>query len=144
VTAALAHPDMRVPIANSLARDARLAMGLPRLDLAAIASLTFEPPDEGRFPCLGLARHALREGGARPTVLNAANEVGVEAFLAGRIGFLDIARIVEATCDASVSSHFPAPRSVEEAISIDEDARRLARERLPQATTSARRGGGTE
>jgi 1-deoxy-D-xylulose-5-phosphate reductoisomerase len=77
-------------------------------------------------------------------VLNAANEVGVEAFLAGRIGFLDIARIVEATCDASVSSHFPAPRSVEEAISIDEDARRLARERLPQATTSARRGGGTE
>jgi 1-deoxy-D-xylulose-5-phosphate reductoisomerase len=119
-------------------------MGLPRLDLAAIASLTFEPPDEGRFPCLALARHALREGGARPTVLNAANEIGVEAFLAGRIGFLDIARIVESTCDASVSSEFPPPGSVEEAIAIDEDARRLARERLPRATQSAARGGGAE
>jgi 1-deoxy-D-xylulose-5-phosphate reductoisomerase len=144
VTAALANPDMRVPIANSLAPDReRLAMRLPRLDLAAIASLTFEPPDEGRFPCLGLARHALREGGARPTVLNAANEIAVEAFLAGRVGFLDIAGIVEATCDASVSSRFPAPTSVEEAIAIDEDARRLARERLPEAT-SARREGGRE
>jgi 1-deoxy-D-xylulose-5-phosphate reductoisomerase len=140
VTAGLAAPDMRIPIANSLAGDARLAMAMPGLDLAAIASLTFELPDEDRFPCLGLARHALREGGARPTVLNAANEIAVEAFLAGRIGFLDIARIVEATCDASVSSAFAAPGSVEEALAIDGEARRLASERMAQDTRTAAHG----
>jgi 1-deoxy-D-xylulose-5-phosphate reductoisomerase len=140
VTAGLAAPDMRIPIANSLARDARLDMGLPGLDLAAIASLTFELPDEDRFPCLGLARHALRDGGARPTVLNAANEVAVEAFLAGRVGFQDIARIVEATCDASASSGFGAPASVEEALAIDAEARRLASERVPEHTKMAVRG----
>jgi 1-deoxy-D-xylulose-5-phosphate reductoisomerase len=131
---------MRIPIANSLARDARLDMGLPGLDLAAIASLTFELPDEDRFPCLGLARHALRDGGARPTVLNAANEIAVEAFLAGRVGFQDIARIVLATCDASASSGFGAPTSVEEALAIDAEARRLASEQVPVHTKMAVRG----
>jgi 1-deoxy-D-xylulose-5-phosphate reductoisomerase len=140
ITAGLAPPDMRIPIANSLARHARLDMGLPSLDLAAIASLTFELPDEDRFPCLGLARHALRDGGARPTVLNAANEVAVEAFLAGRIGFQDIARIVDETCDATASSGFRAPASVEEALAIDAEARRLANERVPGHVKMAVRG----
>jgi 1-deoxy-D-xylulose-5-phosphate reductoisomerase len=140
ITAGLAPPDMRIPIANSLARGARLDMALPGLDLAAIASLTFELPDEDRFPCLGLARHALRDGGARPTVLNAANEVAVEAFLAGRIGFQDIARIVDETCDTSASCGFQAPASVDEALAIDAEARRLANERVPRHVKMAVRG----
>ena len=140
ITAGLAPPDMRVPIANSLAGGARLDMGLPRLDLAAIASLTFELPDEDRFPCLGLARHALCAGGAWPTVLNAANEVAVEAFLAGRVGFLDIARIVDAACEASVARSSAAPASVDEALAIDQEARRLAIQALPQATRAAAHG----
>lgn len=97
VLAQLGTPDMRTPIAFTLAWPSRMAAPAPRLDLAAIAKLTFEVPDSARFPALNLARRALQSGGGAPTILNAANEVAVEAFLSGRIGFLDIARIVEQT-----------------------------------------------
>lgn len=93
--AQLGEPDMRVPIAYALAWPARMASTAPRLDLGRAMQLEFEPPDLRRFPALSLARLALRQGGAAPTILNAANEVAVAAFIAGRIGFLDIARVVE-------------------------------------------------
>jgi len=97
VLAQLGTPDMRTPIAVTLAWPARIAVDGARLDLASIGNLTFEQPDTERFPALELAREALRRGGRAATVLNAANEVGVQAFLAGKIGFLDICRIVEET-----------------------------------------------
>lgn len=97
VLAQLGSPDMRTPIAVALAWPARMATPAGRLDLAGIAKLTFEVPDSARFPALNLARQALQSGGAAPTILNAANEVAVDAFLNGRIGFLDITRIVEQT-----------------------------------------------
>jgi 1-deoxy-D-xylulose-5-phosphate reductoisomerase len=96
VLAQLGTPDMRTPIAVALAWPDRMAAPVPRLDLTKNASLTFEAPDFERFPALRLAREALQDGGAAPTLLNAANEVAVAAFLAGRIGFLDIVRCVEA------------------------------------------------
>jgi 1-deoxy-D-xylulose-5-phosphate reductoisomerase len=95
VLAQLGSPDMRTPIAYALGWPERLAAPVPRLDLAAIGTLTFEAPDLTRFPALRLARQALDAGGAAPTVLNAANEVAVAQFLARAIGFLDIAAIVE-------------------------------------------------
>jgi len=94
VLAQLGTPDMRTPISLALAWPKRLATPGKRLDLAAIGQLTFEAPDEGRFPALRLAREALRTQGGAPTILNAANEVAVQAFLSRRISFLDIARIV--------------------------------------------------
>lgn len=97
VLAQLGTPDMRTPIAFTLAWPERMATPAPSLDLAAIGRLTFEAPDFARFPALNLARQALQTGGGAPTILNAANEVAVAAFLEGRIGFLDIARIVEQT-----------------------------------------------
>jgi 1-deoxy-D-xylulose-5-phosphate reductoisomerase len=97
VLAQLGSPDMRTPIAYCLAWPARMVSPSPRLDLAAIASLTFEAPDPARFPALRLVREALAAGGSCPTVLNAANETAVRAFLDHRIGFLDIAEIVERT-----------------------------------------------
>ncbi|MGE5270599.1 MAG: 1-deoxy-D-xylulose-5-phosphate reductoisomerase [Thiohalocapsa sp.] len=100
VLAHLGSPDMRTPIAYALGWPGRVAAPTKRLDLAEIGRLTFEPPDERRFPALRLARAALAEGGGAPTVLNAANETAVNAFLAGRIGFLEIAATVERTLAA--------------------------------------------
>ena len=88
-------PDMRTPIAYSLAWPRRMATPVERLDLASIAKLTFEAPDFQRFPSLSMAYQALKSGGSAPTILNAANEVAVAAFLDGKIGFLDIVRVVE-------------------------------------------------
>ena len=99
VLAQLGAPDMRIPIAHALAWPGRMPTRSPRLDLAAIAQLSFEAPDPVRFPALRLARAALRAGGAAPAILSAANEIAVEAFLARRIGFLDIARLVETVLD---------------------------------------------
>jgi 1-deoxy-D-xylulose-5-phosphate reductoisomerase len=99
VLAQLGSPDMRTPIAYALGWPRRIASPAPKLDLASIATLTFEAPDPIRFPALRLARAALQSGGSAPTVLNAANEVAVAAFLAGRIGFLDIAATVEKTLE---------------------------------------------
>ncbi|TVR98323.1 MAG: 1-deoxy-D-xylulose-5-phosphate reductoisomerase [Rhodospirillales bacterium] len=100
VLAQLGAPDMRTPIAVALAWPERLSAPVPKLDLTEIGRLTFEAPDEVLFPALRLARAALASGGSAPTILNAANEVAVHGFLAGRIGFLDIARVVEETLSA--------------------------------------------
>jgi 1-deoxy-D-xylulose-5-phosphate reductoisomerase len=100
VLAQLGSPDMRTPIAFTLAWPDRMVSPSPRLDLAALGQMTFEAPDPVRFPALRLAREALVAGGGAPAVLNAANEVAVQAFLDGAIGFLDIAEIVEATLGA--------------------------------------------
>lgn len=97
--AQLACPDMRTPIAIGLAWPARMAAPTKRLDLAEIGQFTFERPDETRFKALGLARQALQNGGMAPAVLNAANEVAVEAFLTGRLKFLHIAQLVAETLD---------------------------------------------
>jgi 1-deoxy-D-xylulose-5-phosphate reductoisomerase len=137
VTAGLALPDMKVPIANALRGERRLPMELPRLDLAAISRLTFEKVDENCFPCLALARAALREGGAMPTVLNAANEVAVAAFMAGQIGFYGISETVGAVCAAFSARRIPSPTTVGEALSVDEEARRVARQLVPQWQATA-------
>jgi 1-deoxy-D-xylulose-5-phosphate reductoisomerase len=99
VLAQLSHPDMRTPIAHALAYPERIDAGVPILELARLAPLSFEPPDFARFACLRLAYDALREGGTAPAVLNAANETAVAAFLAGRIRFTDI----PAACEAAMS-----------------------------------------
>jgi 1-deoxy-D-xylulose-5-phosphate reductoisomerase len=95
--AQLGPPDMRAPIACAWAWPERVAWDAPGLDLAAVGSLTFEAPDEAQFPALALARRALVTGGGAPAAMNAANEIAVEAFLGGKIGFLDIASAVEET-----------------------------------------------
>src|SRR5262247_3131374 len=101
VVAQLGSPDMRIPIAHCLAWPRRINGPAARLDLAKVRELTFEAPDLDRFPALALARRAMESGGAAPTVLNAADEVAVAEFLAGRIGFTAIAALVEATLDAA-------------------------------------------
>ncbi|MGH6729334.1 MAG: 1-deoxy-D-xylulose-5-phosphate reductoisomerase, partial [Sphingomicrobium sp.] len=121
VLAQLGAADMRVPIAYALAWPERMATPAERLDLAALARLDFEAPDSERFPALRLGREALEAGGAAPTVLNAANEVAVECFLAGRIGFTEIAAIVEQSLGLDDS---PAPRSIDDVIAVDRQTRR--------------------
>jgi len=95
ILAQLGSPDMRVPIAHTLAWPERIATRAPRLDLAALGRLEFSAPDTVRFPALRLAREALAAGGGMPCALNAANEIAVAAFLDRRIGFLDIAATVD-------------------------------------------------
>ena len=97
VLAQLGNPDMRTPIAQTLAYPERISAGTAPFDIFKLAQLTFEEPDLTRFPCLKLAYDALAAGGTAPAVLNAANEVAVEAFLARRLGFTGIARVVETT-----------------------------------------------
>jgi 1-deoxy-D-xylulose-5-phosphate reductoisomerase len=123
VIAQLGIPDMRVPIAYALSYPERLALDLPPLDLLAVQTLTFLEPDRARFPCLGLAFAALKAGGTMPAVLNAANEVAVETFLAGRIPFLAIGGVVEETLGRHRSS--PAVE-VEVILSADRWAREEA------------------
>ncbi len=125
--AELGVPDMRTPIGYCLAWPERRPTMVKPLDLAAIGTLTFEAPDRDRFPCLPLAEAALRRGDGAPCVLNAANEVAVEAFLAGRIGFLDIARTVEATLDAiDGAGGLAEPQSLAAATELDGWARKIA------------------
>ena len=127
VLAQMACPDMRTPIAYSLAWPERMHAPTKRLDLAALGTLSFEAPDEERFPALKLARAVLAEGGSAGTVLNAANEVAVEAFLAGRIGFLSIAALVEATLAANAGLTTSHRGSVDDVLAIDAEARAAAR-----------------
>jgi len=108
VLAQLGTPDMRTPIAHALAWPRRMRADVPRLDLVALGRLEFYAPDPQRFPALRLARQALQAGAGATTILNAANEVAVELFLARRLGFLDIAAVVEATLDALGSPEIPA------------------------------------
>jgi 1-deoxy-D-xylulose-5-phosphate reductoisomerase len=107
-----------VPIAHALAYPERVESGAASLDLAAIRSLSFEKPDAARFPCLGLAYSALRAGGAAPAVLNAANEIAVEAFLAGRLAFTGIAGVI-----ADTLASLPAGAADELAQVMEADAR---------------------
>jgi 1-deoxy-D-xylulose-5-phosphate reductoisomerase len=124
VLAQLGSPDMRTPISFTLGWPSRIVTPSQRLDLAAIGQLTFEEPDPERFPCLRLARDALQTGGSAPTLLNAANEVAVEAFLAGRIGFLDIAGVVE---DVLNVGEFKALTTLNDVHDVDQEGRRLAK-----------------
>ncbi len=133
VSAGMAVPDMRVAAAHCLGIDGRLDAPPQRfLDLALAAPLSFERPDLVRFPALGLAIATLREGGAMPAVLNAANEVAVAAFLERRLGFPAIAALVEAVCAASPAGS-EVPRDVASALAIDQDSRRRAASLLSQA-----------
>ncbi len=129
--AQLGPPDMRTPIACALAWPDRLPWDAPRLDLAAVGSLTFEAPDLERFPALGLARQALSAGGAAPAIFHAANEAAVEAFLAGRLGFLNIATVVVDTLakmSAGLGGSAGGGGSLEAALAIDLEARRVAQD----------------
>jgi 1-deoxy-D-xylulose-5-phosphate reductoisomerase len=138
VVAQLGSPDMRIPIAHCLAWPVRMPTPAARLDLAQVASLTFEQPDVTRFPALALARRALAAGGASPTILNAANEIAVREFIDGRLGFGGISALVEATLDAAQrQGSLGEPQSVDDAIAIDHNARRLAAERLPEIAAMA-------
>jgi 1-deoxy-D-xylulose-5-phosphate reductoisomerase len=124
VLAQMGSPDMRTPIAYALGWPRRIAAPVPRLDLAAVGQLTFEAPDPQRFPALRLARLALQTGGAAPTVLNAANEVAVQAFLDRGIGFLDIARVVEQTLETVEHASLG---SIDDVLAQDGRARACAR-----------------
>jgi len=123
VIAELGNPDMRTPIAHALAYPERIAAGVEALDLFKVASLDFERPDLVRFPCLSLAYRALREGGSMPATLNAANEVAVQAFLDGKIGFTAIPRVI-----ADVMDHLPASGidSLDDVLDADLAARQHA------------------
>lgn len=123
--AQMGAPDMRIPIAHALAWPGRIATSSPRLDLAALGTLTFFPPDEVRFPALRLSRDALRAGGGAPTILSAVNEVAVEAFLARRLGFAGIADLVARVLDMMGS---PAADSLDDVVGLDAAARRAARD----------------
>jgi 1-deoxy-D-xylulose-5-phosphate reductoisomerase len=126
VLAQLGIPDMAIPISYILAYPERLPLAhLPPLDLVRAGRLEFVAPDLERFPCLGLAYRALRAKGTAPAVLNAANEVAVEAFLNGRIAYLDIPRITATVLDGHARTERP---SLEELLEADGWARRVARE----------------
>lgn len=125
----MANPDMRTPIAYSLAWPERISAPTRRLDLVEIASLTFEEPDLERFPALALAQDALAAGGSAPNVLNAANECAVEAFLQGRIGFNAIAGTVAACLErADEQGILQAPGCIDDVVAVDQAARKLARD----------------
>jgi 1-deoxy-D-xylulose-5-phosphate reductoisomerase len=116
---------MRTPIAHALAWPRRMASPSRRLDLAQVSQLTFRAPDRERFRCLGLALDAMRLGGMAPTILNAANEVAVGAFLNRRIGFLDIPRVVESTLNESPNANASVD-TLDGVLAIDARARELA------------------
>ncbi|MBA1443645.1 MAG: 1-deoxy-D-xylulose-5-phosphate reductoisomerase [Chromatiales bacterium] len=130
VLAQLGNPDMRTPIAHALAWPERIDSGVDRLDLFQVARLDFVAPDLERFPCLRLAYEAIEAGGTAPAVLNAANEVAVQAFLEGRLGFLGIPALVERTLDAL--EVMPAD-SLEQLLDQDHQARIFAEQTLLSA-----------
>jgi 1-deoxy-D-xylulose-5-phosphate reductoisomerase len=133
--AQMSHPDMRTPLAHALGYPERIASGVRPLDLAEVGRLDFEQPDRARFPCLDLAYAAARRGGTAPAILNAANEVAVEAFLARAIAFTDIAPLIAAVLDAVPADDEADLQSV---LAADARAREQAR-RLCGALPSARR-----
>ncbi|MEE9345259.1 MAG: 1-deoxy-D-xylulose-5-phosphate reductoisomerase [Methylococcales bacterium] len=125
VLAQLGNPDMRTPIAHSLAWPNRIDSGVEPLDIFQVKTLDFEQPDEVRFPCLRLAAVAAEQGGTRPTVLNAGNEVAVEAFLDSKILFTDIPRVIE-QCLVEVAQSIP--NNLETILNVDHQARGVAKE----------------
>ncbi|BAN22949.1 1-deoxy-D-xylulose-5-phosphate reductoisomerase [Caballeronia insecticola] len=134
VLAQLGNPDMRTPIAHALAYPERVDSGVAPLDLAQIASLTFEKPDFARFPCLALAIQALEAGGIASAALNAANEIAVEAFLERRIGFMAIGGVVERVLNALPNT---SAASLDDVLAADANARRLASRFVAELTASA-------
>jgi 1-deoxy-D-xylulose-5-phosphate reductoisomerase len=126
----LGYPDMRVPISYALHHPDRVDVPMRALDLAEVGALTFEPVDTDAFPCLRLAREAAAEGGTGPCVLNAANEIAVHAFLAGRLGFLGIAAVIEETLDRLGAKPLRAFETLYEA---DREARAVAAELVADA-----------
>jgi len=131
VLAQLGAADMRIPIAHALAWPARLVTSAPRLDLAAIAKLDFEVPDLKRFPALSLARGALQKGGAAPTILNAANEVAVQAFLDRNVSFPEIAAIVSETMDEACRLGMDAALGdLDDVYAADEAGRSIATQNI--------------
>src|SRR5499427_1821096 len=138
VIAQLGSPDMRIPIAHCLAWPRRIDGPAARLDLAELRELTFEAPDLERFPALAVARRAMEAGGAAPTVLNAADEVAVNEFMAGRIPFPAIAALVEATLDVAAGRGLLGePAGIDAALAVDHLARSLARDLLPEIAVKA-------
>jgi len=135
LVAQLARNDMKFPILYAMAYPERLANSFGRLDLVEARTLQFFAVDAARYPAVGLARAALTQGGGMAAVLNAANEVAVEAFLAGKISFPDIVSVVSEA--ASAVGAVPAPRTLEEAEGIDQVGRARARERIEQLTGRA-------
>jgi len=127
VLAQLGNPDMRIPIANALAWPERIASGADALDLFDVATLSFERPDFGRFPCLSLAYQALEAGGSMPAALNAANEEAVAAFLEGRLGFRRIADVIAATLERN---GWTEVETLEAVLGADARARGFAREEI--------------
>lgn len=134
----LSSTDMRIPISHCLGWPQRMNAPVAGLDLARIGALTFEEPDYDRFPALQLARQTLVVGGAAPTILNAANEVAVTEFMAGRLGFGAIPMLVEAVLAKAVGKNLMAePTSIEAAIDIDHISRSLTRDLLPEIAVKA-------
>jgi 1-deoxy-D-xylulose-5-phosphate reductoisomerase len=127
VLAQLGNPDMRTPLAYGLGYPDRLASGVSSLDLLTTARLDFCAPDLIRFPCLRIAYEALNMGGTAPAILNAANEVAVEAFLAEEIGFMDIPNTIEAVLTAASIEQV---ESIEQLVAIDGHARLIARKQI--------------
>ena len=135
VIAQLGIPDMKTPIAYALSHPNRLPLDLPALDLCSLRNLTFDEPDLERFPCLALAYEALAMGGTAPAVLNAANEVAVDAFLSEKISFLDIANVIRSTLE----SHQISPlEHIDEVLKADLWGRKEAR-RLIECTANGGR-----
>ncbi len=128
--AQLGQADMRVPIAHALAWPDRWESGVEGLDLAALGRLRFEAPDLARFPCLALARAALRTGGAAPNILNAANEVAVQAFLEGSLPYTGIARVIESTLNLAARTDLSAGSSLDDVLAVDQWARERAAEMI--------------
>jgi 1-deoxy-D-xylulose-5-phosphate reductoisomerase len=135
VLAQLGNPDMRTPIAYGLAYPERIDAGVTPLDLARAGPLSFETPDLARFPCLGLAFDALRAAGVAPAVLNAANEIAVEAFLQKAMRFTEIAAIVARVLERAAQPANAAD-TLEGVLAADAEARRLARSLLPAGALS--------
>ena len=125
VLAQLGMPDMSIPIANALAWPQRIKVEGKSLDLSEIGRLSFEPPDMNRFPAIRLAREALRFGGTAPLILNAANEVAVEGFLAGTIRFTDIVKVVEKALERGPNQLL---ENIESVLETDQLVRVLAKE----------------
>ncbi|MCP3867491.1 MAG: 1-deoxy-D-xylulose-5-phosphate reductoisomerase [Gammaproteobacteria bacterium] len=123
VLAQLGNPDMRTPIAHALAWPERMESGVSGLDLFDVAQLEFEPPDLQRFPCLALAYQAIESGGSAPAILNAANEVAVEYFLSGRLGFTAIAEVIRETLESLAPQY---DLSLDALLAVDREARKVA------------------
>jgi len=137
VIAQMSAPDMRMPIAHCLSWPQRSPIAGPRLDLTRIGRFTFERPDLDRFPALRIARAALGAGSWATNILNAANEVAVAAYLAGSIGFLEIARLVEETIERAAAQGLAhAPASIRDALALDREGRRIATGLLARRETA--------